>query len=81
MNCNLEQWALVEGSRLSGIVTGHRHFENGSKITTSRIQCRKGDAIFTRNSHYTLGVAEPAYEAMFPDAKNRLFNVVPDSAL
>lgn len=43
-------------------------------IRTSRVMGKCGDLIITRNSAYKLGIVDPAYEAVAPDARDRLFN-------
>lgn len=43
-------------------------------IRTSRVMGKCGDLVITRNSAYKLGTVDPAYEAIAPDAYNRLFN-------
>lgn len=62
---------------LAGEVYGHPNFTDGEKITTSRIVLveRDGDrvvAVTGGGSRYLLGAVDPAYEAEFPNAKERL---------
>ncbi len=72
----LEQWALVFGSRLHGLVYGHPNFTDGTRITTSSIQHvdKDNEEVHTHNTIYVLGTTDPNYEATFPNARERFFN-------
>lgn len=70
--------ALSKG--LAGRVYGSEKFEDGTNITTSEIQLvtdggPDGVYVSTKNSTYLLGAVDPAYEAAFPGALERLTTV------
>lgn len=82
----INNWSLVskplhayqapeQSLRLRGEVTGHPDFEDGSDITTSRIKEIKGGKVYTSSgSEYTLGTVDPVYEALYPNALQRLLS-------
>ena len=48
-------------------------FEQGKEKTTSRIVDRNNDIIITRTgTKYHLGIVDPEYDKLFPDALSRL---------
>lgn len=69
----LENWSLTEDQdpfaapevrtkRLNGLVYGHHDFEDGHKITTSRIESVQGRVVETLSgSTYELGDPDPDY--------------------
>lgn len=60
---------------LCGNARLHPRFRNGENITTSRIIGKTEDGcVRTLNTTYELGLPSDSYEAMFPDAKQRLLN-------
>ena len=60
--------------RLSGKIYGHPNYEDGDEITTSPISDSNGDKIVTESgSEYELGEVNQVYEALFPNARARLF--------
>ena len=49
------------------------------KVLTSYIKAKRGECIVTSSgSHYKLGTIDPEYEKAYPNAKNRLWNTLPD---
>jgi hypothetical protein len=81
----LENWSIVNINdnpydpsemiiqALHGIVYGHYNFQDGSHITTSRIKAYKNGKIVTvSGSEYDLGEIDPEYEALYPNARDRL---------
>lgn len=91
MQTKIDKWAVVTHwdlymapelcqRCLTGIVTGHRKFNDGETVTTSAISHREGDIIVTASgSRYELGDVAMEYEARFPDAKTRLLGSLTDS--
>jgi hypothetical protein len=82
----LERWCVISRSSpalqppetdrvcLHGIVSGHTRCADGKEITTSLVVSRNGSRVVTKSgSEYELGVADPAYESLFPNARQRLF--------
>lgn len=58
---------------LQGYVLGHHCHADGKGVTTSRLVGRNGDRVVTRSgSEYDLEEPDPAYEAQYPNAKERL---------
>jgi hypothetical protein len=58
---------------LHGYVTGHPRCGDGKEITTSLVVSRTGDKVLTKSgSEYELGNVNAAYEALYPDARERL---------
>lgn len=81
----LNNWALVavdfspyqapeqHDKRLHGTVTGHPGFPDGAEVTTSRIIGVNPDGtVQTKSRAYTLGMVDPGYEAVYPDAHAKL---------
>ncbi len=92
MEVRLENWAIVHDDdpylapelrkqKLHGQCFGHPRFEDGEAITTSSIQSIDGEVIVTRNTRYVLGQVDPAYENLYPNAKNRLLNSLQNAAI
>lgn len=64
--------------RLHGEVYGHAMFPDGASITTSPMVSRRGDIVTTQSgSEYELGDVNPAYEAAYPNARERVCTVKP----
>jgi len=63
---------------LVGQVYDHPSRQDGNIITTSRIvgYNKELDAIETHNSFYKIGEPDEKYEAMVPDDKNRLIEII-----
>lgn len=60
---------------LHGIVYGHHRKSDGSEVTTSPIVGVEGEFVKTESGTlYELGEVYHAYEAAFPNAKQKLFN-------
>lgn len=67
-------------SILQGVVFEHPAFEDGSRIWTSPITRLEEDFVVTASgTRYMLGTVDPAYEAEFPGARERLFNSLGDT--
>ena len=63
--------------RLQGIVTGHPNIDDGEHATTSSIVSNAGKKITTSSgSVYELGAVDPDYEKAFPNASERVWDVV-----
>jgi hypothetical protein len=85
---HLENWAILKRlspyeapelsrSVLVGTVTGHPRLPDGEVIETSPIVAIQETIVLTvSGSEYTLGEADPFYEAVFPNARERLFGSV-----
>jgi hypothetical protein len=59
---------------IHGAVTGHPHFDDGAKITTSRIVEANGRIVMTQSgSTYILGDVDPGYLAYLPTI-GRVYN-------
>ena len=86
---NIENWSLVRrysspyqapeqvAQCLHGVVSGHPKFKDGETITTSRVVSVNYETETVKTvtgSLYYLGAVDPAYEAAFPNARERLFN-------
>ena len=80
----INNWAVVtkdpylapelQHSHLNGNVENHPKHEKGKLIITTPIVGLIGDYIVTKSgSIYELGTIDPAYENVFPNAKERLF--------
>lgn len=81
----IEKWSIVTKSspytapemivgRLHGAVYGHQRFHDGEIITTSPIMGNDGELIITKSlSKYELGVVDPEYDKLYPNARIRLF--------
>ena len=66
---------------LQGFVHGHQFHTDGKGVTTSRMVGRNGNRVVTKSgSEYELGEPDPAYEAQYPNAKERLLASLPSSA-
>jgi hypothetical protein len=62
-----------EGSCLYALVTGHPLHHDGKEVITSPLIARRTNCVVTRSgSEYELGEPDPAYEALFPNALQRL---------
>lgn len=82
----LEDWGVVGHDdpytapecrkyRLHGKVYGHPRFKDGDSVTTSSIDKTEGKLILTRSgSKYELGKVNSEYEALYPNAEERLFS-------
>lgn len=58
---------------LHGVVRGHYRCADGKEVTTSTIVSRRGDRVVTKSgSEYELGPADPMYEALYPNARERM---------
>lgn len=77
----LNEWAVVNsGNRycLIGKVEGHPDREDGHTVVSSYcIGKYEGRIVTTSGSHIELGEPKADYEAMFPNAKQRLFDTAP----
>jgi hypothetical protein len=66
----------VTGNSICGEVYGNPSFNDGDFVVTSAISkvVREDEqtVCYTRNSRYVLENVNEYYEAMFPDAENRL---------
>lgn len=63
---------------LHGNVFNHSGFEDGTLITTSTIKGKRdGKAVTLSGTEYELGEVLTDYELNFKDARNRLFNSLP----
>jgi hypothetical protein len=64
---------------LQGEIFGHPKFNDGKRITTSSIVGKnsRNEILTHSGSIYELGQIDPAYEAQFPDAKNKLLSSLP----
>jgi hypothetical protein len=83
----LENWSVVYDNNvdpytapelirsvLQGNVYGNPKFDDGTFICTSSIVGKNnGDIITKSGSRYELGNVDPAYEALYPNAKRRFF--------
>lgn len=81
---HLENWSLVGRVEpytppelwkysLRGEVYNHPLFEDGEVVYTSSVQRVSDGKVITRNTEYTLGDVDPAYERLYPNAKQRVF--------
>ena len=82
----LENWSLrfsfdpylapeLQVPRLHGQVHGHNVFPDGAHVTTNHLAGVFGESVVTRSGTvYELGQVDPAYEAAFPNARQRLFD-------
>lgn len=87
----MSQWAIVSDPfcpykdpdqialRLQGVIHGHPHRKDGDEITTSRIVGKTEDGhVKTKSgSVYELGKVSDVYEALYPNALNRLMSTLP----
>lgn len=86
----LNQWSIVApldpykapeqiSVNLYGIVEGHPEHKDGRDITTSRIvgKTPEGHVRTRSGSTYELGDVDPAYEAEYPGARERLMETLP----
>lgn len=64
---------------LSGRPTGHPRLKDGEIITTGTLVWRRGNVIATKRTLYRLGTIDPAYEAAFPGARERLYVAMPEA--
>ena len=82
----LENWSLVIKTVnpyqapelgvqcLHGFVYGYPRFEDGTEITTSRIERIEEEIVVTKSgTRYALGDVDPDYEKLYPNARERLF--------
>jgi hypothetical protein len=71
-------WGAVEspeqeGSCLYGLVIGHPRHRDGKPVLTSPVAARRTHCVVTRSgSEYDLGDPDPAYERLYPGARERL---------
>lgn len=66
---------------LVGRVYGHEAIPDGVSITSTGIVGRHDDKVCTKSgSEYTLGDVDPEYEALYPNARERLFSTLPEIA-
>jgi hypothetical protein len=85
----LDNWRLVTHNRhpgpspesrlkrLYGKVFGHPHFDDGYEMTTSLIVgVREGRVVTQSGPVYELGAPADDYEALFPDARQRLLAAI-----
>lgn len=85
---HLENWALVTQDTnpylapecrncLAGIVSGHpNEVFNGNRIFTSYIIGVEGEEVLVASGRrYTVGTVSPEYEAIYPGARQRLFQL------
>jgi len=63
---------------LHGNVFGHPRFADGHPVTTSRIVGKNSDdTVVTYSGNvYELGEVDPAYEEMFPNARDRVIGTL-----
>lgn len=91
MNPTLEDWAVVttpispyqapeaRSHRLHGKVSNHNLFVDGAEVTTSAILGKQGEFVVVKSGKlYSLGTPAEDYERQFPDAKERLFDSLPE---
>lgn len=85
----LENWGLVIRDPYSapemavfsliGNVYGDEKREPGKQVVTSYLVGKVGELVRTYSgSLYKLGEVSPEYEALFPNARERLFKSLPD---
>jgi hypothetical protein len=74
----LDRWAIVYAESpytapelRSQSLYGYR---DGKPVKTSRVLGKSGNCVVTQNSLYMLGDPQPEYEAVYPNAKQRLFD-------
>jgi hypothetical protein len=68
VKANLYQPPEVRSVYLSGIVSGHPNFDDGERISTSRIVAAAGRVVTTRSGRqYHLGRIEPGYRKYLRD--------------
>jgi hypothetical protein len=85
----LDQWCVLsrnlpallapeqERRCLHGRVSGHPRCCDGKEVTTSLLIGRHGNKVVTKSgSEYELGEADAAYEALYPQAKQRLLDAL-----
>lgn len=82
-NFKMENWGVIYRDQdpykapelRSAALVGIRHGlgDNVKNVTTSSILGKSGKYVVTKNSLYDLGEPDPAYEALYPGAKERLF--------
>lgn len=80
----IEDWSVVSDAdpytapelirpQLRGHVYGHPKFEDGHLVHTSYIkEVKDGKVITASGSEYELGVVDPDYEKLFPNARERV---------
>jgi len=81
----LDRWCVISRTTLSlpppeqercclhGSVSGHPRCLDGKQVTTSLVVSRSGNKVVTKSgSEYELGDADPDYEALYPNARQRL---------
>jgi len=87
----IDNWSVVNGNSspynapetqwqaLSGNITGHPKLGKLDGITTSRIVGWSLGMVLTKSgTNYELGEVDPAYELLFPNARERLMNSLKD---
>ena len=87
----IEDWAIVcrriglycspeqSSKHLCGKVQNHPACPSGKSITTSAIIGRRGKFVVTKSgSLYDLGNMRSEFAAQFPDATERLFDMIPE---
>jgi hypothetical protein len=63
-----------EGSCLYGLIIGHPLHRDGKEVLTSPVAARCANHIVTKSgSEYDLADPDPAYERLYPQARQRLF--------
>jgi len=82
----LEKWFIIDtkfdlskpkSTHLMGVVYGHPVFKDGEFIQTSPVIRIDKDTITTKSgSRYVLGESDPDYEALYPDARKRLYEAM-----
>ncbi len=86
----LDRWCVISRSSptlqppeierlcLHGFVSGHPRCADGKEVTTSRVVSQSGNVVVTKSgSSYELGSVDPAYESIFPNARQRVFARLP----
>lgn len=85
MTYTLENWSITLCPRnpylapelRRACLQGQRDSEEGYVITSPILGKTPDNHIQTHNSIYILGTVDPAYEAQFPGARNRLLSTLP----
>jgi hypothetical protein len=91
MPVRIENWSIVTppgsdgytdpaacGISLRGVISGHAKHADGKTARTSRIRGKRRGMVVTSKTEYELGAVDPQYEAVMPNAKNRLMNTLPE---
>ena len=86
----LQDWAIVSNATpytapecitqsLHGRVYGHAKFADGETVRTSYIVGKRGHLVVTKSgSLYKLGRVSKKYAKLYPNARKRLFNSLPE---